>query len=196
MILAKANPFEGPSFSRLNRLRRLAWQIVWLFFARPTPPPLHAWRCWLLRCFGASIAKGCHVYADARIWAPWNLVMGSKACLGPRVICYSMAPIVLGERAVVSQGAHLCTGSHDYTSATFPLFARPIIIGADAWICTEAFLGPGVQIGEGAVIGARAVAMRSQPAWMVCSGNPAQPLKPRSHPHSILSIPEDGSSRD
>lgn len=86
---------------------------------------------------------------------------------------------------VVSQGVHLCTGSHVYSSDTFPLFAKPITIGADAWICTEAFVGPGVQIAEGAVIGARAVVMRSQPAWMVCAGNPAHPLKPRLHPRSI-----------
>ena len=156
-----------------------------LLIGPATPPPLHAWRCFLLRCFGARIAAGCHIYSDARIWAPWNLHMAAQACLGPRVICYSMAPIHLGERVVVSQGGHLCTGSHDYTSATFPLFARPITIGADAWICTEAFVGPGVQIGEGAVIGARAVAMRSQPAWMVCAGNPARPLKPRLHPRGI-----------
>ena len=74
-----------------------------------------------------------------------------------------MPPIVLGERVVVSQRAHLCTGSHDYTSPTFPLFAKTIRVGRDAWICTEAFIGPGVQIGEGAVIGTRAVAMRDQP---------------------------------
>lgn len=90
-----------------------------------------------------------------------------------------MATIVLGKRVVVSQGAHLCTGTHGYTSSSFPLYAKPINVGADAWICTEAFVGLGVQIGEGAVIGARAVAVRSQPAWMVCGGHPAHPLKPR-----------------
>ena len=82
-----------------------------------------------------------------------------------------------------------CTGSHNYTLASFPLYAEPITIGADAWICTEAFLGPGVQIGAGAVIGARAVVIRSQPAWMVCAGNPARPLKPRPHPsnpHQVI----------
>jgi len=152
---------------------------------RPTPPPLHGWRRMLLRGFGANIAEGCHIYSDARVWAPWNLHMASQACLGPRVICYSMAPIYLGERAIVSQGAHLCTGSHDYASPSFHLIAKPITIGADAWVCAEAFVGPGVQIGEGAVIGARAVVIRSQPAWTVCAGNPACPLKPRPHPHSI-----------
>lgn len=180
MILSKANPFDGPSFSRRSRVARLAWQIVWLLLFRPTPPPMHAWRCLLLRCFGARIAHGCHVYSDARVWAPWNLFMAHKSCLGPRVICYSMAPIILGERVVVSQGAHLCTGSHDYTSSSFPLYAKPICIGADAWICSEAFLGPGVEIGEGAVIGARAVVIQSQPAWMVSAGNPARPLKSRT----------------
>lgn len=182
MIIPNSDPYQCASFSLRNRLARVMWHTTWLLLFRPTPPPLHAWRCWLLRRFGAQIAKGCHVYSDVRIWAPWNLVMEPCSCLGPRVNCYSMAPVLLGEKAVVSQGVHLCTGSHDYTSENFQLFARPITIGAHAWICAEAFLGPGVSIGEGAVIGARAVVTRSQSAWMVCGGNPAQAIKPRRHP--------------
>lgn len=185
MILANNKPFEGASFTLGNRLARFSWQLVWSLLFRPTPPAMHAWRCWLLGCFGARIGAGCHIYSDARIWAPWNLHMAAKACLGPRVICYSIAPIHLSERVVVSQGAHLCTGSHDYSLESFPLFAKPISIGADAWICAEAFIGPGVNIGEGAVIGARSVVTQSQPAWMVCAGNPARPLKQREHPRSI-----------
>ena len=110
--------------------------------------------------------------------------MAAYSCLGPSVNCYSMALIELEERVVVSQGAYLCSGSHDYNQESFQLFAEPILICADAWICTEAFLSPGVQIGEGAVIGARAVVTRSQPAWFVSAGNPAQPLKVRKHPRS------------
>lgn len=182
MILAKAHPFKGASFSRRNRLARLIWQLVWLLLFRPTPPPCHAWRCWLLRKFGARIGAPCYVYNDVEIWAPWNLVMADYSTLGRRVIVYSMAEVSLGLRAVVSQGVHLCTGSHDHESANFQLFALPIEIGADAWICAEAFLAPGVSIGEGAVIGARAVVTRDQPAWMVCAGNPCRPLKPRTQP--------------
>ncbi len=187
MILANNTPLIGPSFSLANRLSRLIWQIVSILLFKPTPTPMHAWRCWLLRRFGAQIAPGCHIYSNVEIWAPWNLEMSYKACLGPRVNCYSMAPIRLGQRVVVSQGAHLCSGTHDYTKESFPLYAKPITIGDDAWICTEAFIGPGVHIGEGAVVGARSVAIRSQPPWMVCAGNPARPLKPRQHPRSILS---------
>lgn len=184
MILAKENPFEGASFSRRNRLARVIWQVVWLLLFRPSPPPMHIWRCWLLRLFGAQIDSTCHVYSSVKIWAPWNLKMAAFSCLGPGVNCYSMGVIELEERVVVSQGAHLCSGSHDYTRESFQLFAEPILICADAWICAEAFLSPGVQIGEGAVIGARAVVTRSQPPWFVCAGNPARPCKPRRHPRS------------
>jgi putative colanic acid biosynthesis acetyltransferase WcaF len=182
VILSKATPFEGPSFSLRNRFARLVWHVIWLTMFRPSPAPLHAWRCWLLRRFGARIAPFCHVYSDVEIWAPWNLQMAAHSCLGRRVICYSMAPVILGERVVVSQGVHLCTGSHDYESDNFQLFARPIQIGSDAWICTEAFLAPGVSIGNGAVIGARSVVSRDQPAWMVCAGNPCRPIKSRTPP--------------
>ena len=183
MILPNTFSSEGPSFSLRNRFARVLWHFIWISLFRPTPPPMHSWRCWLLRLFGARIASGCHVYSQVRIWAPWNLSMAQKACLGPRVNCYSMAPIVLGERVVVSQGVHLCTGTHNYNLVSFPLVSEPIIIGSDAWICSEAFIGPGVEIGEGAVIGARSVVMKSQPCWMVCAGNPSRPLKPRIHPN-------------
>ena len=184
MILTKENPYEGASFSRRNRFTRLAWDVVWFLLFRPTPPPAHAWRCWLLRLFGARIHSSCHVYSTAKIWAPWNLRMKANSCLGPRVNCYSMALIELGERVVISQGAHLCSGSHDYNQESFQLQAKPIKIGADAWVCAEAFLAPGVEIGEGTVIGARSVVTRSQPSWHVCAGNPARVCKPRLHPRS------------
>ena len=184
MILAKANPFEGASFSRRNRLSRVIWQIVWLLLFRPSPPPAHAWRCWLLRRFGAKIHPACHVYSTVKIWAPWNLSMAVNSCLGRDVNCYSMARVELGARVVVSQGVYLCTGSHDYTQESFQLFAEPIVIDSDAWICAEAFLAPGVRIGEGAVIGARSVVTRSQTPWFICAGDPAQSIKPRQHPRS------------
>jgi putative colanic acid biosynthesis acetyltransferase WcaF len=182
MILAKPKPFEGASFSLRNRLSRVCWQLVWLLLFRPTPAPLHGWRCLVLRAFGARIGPHCHIYPDVQIWAPWNLAMEERSCLGPRVNCYSMGTVSLGRRAVVSQGVHICTGSHDHESELFQLFTRPISIGADAWICAEAFLAPGVSIGDGAVIGARAVVTRSQPEWMVCAGNPCRPLKVRRKP--------------
>lgn len=129
--------------------------------------------------FGAKMGRGCHVYGKVRIWAPWNLVIEDEAGVGDDAILYSMTTITIGRRAVVSQGAHLCTGTHDHEDPSFRLFAKPITIGAEAWICADAFVGPGVTVGEGAVVGARSVATKDVPAWMVCAGNPCKPLKKR-----------------
>jgi putative colanic acid biosynthesis acetyltransferase WcaF len=95
------------------------------------------------------------------------------------VVLYSQGKITLGRRAVVSQGSHLCTGTHDYEQDGFPLVTKPIRVGDHAWIAAEVFVHPGVEIGEGAVVGARSVVVRDLPEWMVCSGNPCEPLKPR-----------------
>jgi putative colanic acid biosynthesis acetyltransferase WcaF len=168
-----------PSFSISNRLARVVWGLVYTLLFRPSPRPLYAWRSFLLRCFGASIGKHCHIYPHTRIWAPWNLILDDYACLGEEVDCYSIAPVTLGKRVVVSQRVFLCTGSHDYEDPNFQLYAKPIYIGDDAWICAEAFVGPGVTVGEGAVVGARSVATKNIPNWMVCAGNPCKPLKPR-----------------
>lgn len=125
------------------------------------------------------MGKHCHIYPKVKIWAPWNLVVEDEGSAGDDVNLYSMAQISIGRRAVVSQGAHLCTGTHDYEDPAFQLYASPIHIGAEAWICTEAFIGPGVSVGEGAVIGARSVAMKDMPAWTVCAGQPCRVIKPR-----------------
>ena len=169
----------GPSFSFGHRLRRLVWMIVWGLLASWTPPMFHAWRRAVLRFFGARIGRGVRVYGGARVWFPPDLVLGDYAVLGPGVNCYNQAPITIGARAVVSQGAHLCAGSHDISDPNFQLIAKPIVIGANAWIAAEAFVGPGVVVGEGAVLGARGCAFSRLEAWTVYVGNPAKALRPR-----------------
>ena len=135
------------------------------------------------------------VRASARVWFPAHLAMARGAVIGPGVNVYCMGTISLGEEVLVSQGAHLCAGTHDYDSPQFQLVARPIHIGARAWIAAEAFVGPGTRIGEGAVLGARAVAFGELAAWTVYSGNPARPIRPVARWQLrialTLSVPED-----
>lgn len=177
---ARSKPLEGgPSFSLSNRLLRALWLMTWGFLAAWTPPPLHGWRRLVLRAFGATVGPGARVYGRARIWYPPNLVLGANAVLGPGVTCYNQDRITIGARTVISQGAHLCTGSHDIADPNFQLITRPITIGPDAWIAAEAFVGPGVTVGEGAVLGARGVTFRGLKALTVYAGNPAREIRRR-----------------
>jgi len=134
----------------------------------------------LLRLFGAKIHSTAIVRSSARIWWPGNLTMGAHASIGPGVICYNVAEIVLDDFAIVSQRAHLCTASHDVHDPDFPLVARPIRIGRRAWIAAEAFVGPGVTAGEGSVLAARGVAVRDLDRWTIHAGNPARAVKTRT----------------
>jgi putative colanic acid biosynthesis acetyltransferase WcaF len=169
----------GPSFSVRHRVLRLAWGIVWALLAAWTPAPLHRWRALLLRLFGARLARNVRVHGSARIWYPPYLVTEENTLIGRGAIIYCIAPVRLGRGVVISQGAHLCTGSHDIDDASFQLTARPITVGANAWVAAEAFVGPGVLIGEGAVLGARGVAFSDLAAWTVYAGNPARPIRAR-----------------
>ncbi len=170
---------SGPSFSLRNRLARVVWNLAWLLLFLPSPRPIHAWRRFVLRVFGAKIGRSVHVYPSAKIWAPWNLVLHDECGVGDRTILYSQGIITIGARAVISQGVHLCTGTHDYRKRGFPLYTKPIEIGAEAWLAAECMVLPGVTIAEGAVIGARSVVTRDMPAWTVCAGHPCTPVKPR-----------------
>ncbi|HEX4240893.1 MAG TPA: putative colanic acid biosynthesis acetyltransferase [Steroidobacteraceae bacterium] len=162
-----------------QRVRRFAWNIVWMFLYRPTPRPFHAWRRLLLRAFGARISAGAVPYAAARIWAPWNLTMGAHSCLSDFVDCYCVAPITLGPHSTVSQYAYLCSASHDYREPGMPLVIAPIVIGPDAWVAAGAFIGPGIAVGAGAVVGARSTVTRDVDPWSVVAGSPARPTGSR-----------------
>lgn len=177
---SSSNPKQGgPSFPLAHRLTRLAWCIAWNGFGRWTPTPMFGWRRFLLQLFGAQIAATAKVYPGVRIWYPRNLTMAEFSCLAPAVNCYSMAPIRLGAYALVSQGAHLCAGTHDVDDRHFQLVVKPITIGANAWVAAEAFVGPGVDMADGSVLGARAVTFRSIATNAIHAGNPARFIRMR-----------------
>lgn len=169
----------GPSFSLANRLFRIVWMAGWLVLARFTPPPLHGWRRVVLRVFGARIGKGARVHASVSIWSPRNLALGDHVLIGPGTRLYNQGMITVGDRTVISQRAHLCASSHDIADPEFQLVLRPITIGAGCWVAAEAFVGPGVSMGDRAVLGARGALFEDAEPSTVYSGNPARKLRMR-----------------
>jgi putative colanic acid biosynthesis acetyltransferase WcaF len=110
---------------------------------------------------------------------PWNFEIGDWSSIGEYVYIYNLGKITIGNNTTISHRSHLCAGTHDYTRSTLPLIKPPISIGNNSWICTDTFIGPGVTICEGAVVGARAVVTKDVPSWTVVVGNPAKPVKKR-----------------
>jgi putative colanic acid biosynthesis acetyltransferase WcaF len=151
---------------------------------RWSPRPFHRWRAWLLRCFGAEIPNlgAVVIFPTATIHFPWKLVLSPRAMVGPFVRIYNIAPVRFGYGANVSQFTHLCAGSHDYTRWELPTTFGAINIGDNVWIAADVFVGPGVNIGELAVVGARSVVLGDLPARTICVGHPCRAVKDRPEP--------------
>lgn len=168
------------NYTLWDKLQRLAWNVCWALLFRPFGLPIFkGWRSFVLRCWGAKIGKGSLVHASATIWAPWNLELGQRTCIGPHTIIYSADKIILGNKVAISQYAYLCTASHDFNDPHHRLITAPIRVEDYAWVAAEAYVGMGVTVGEGAVVGARASVYKSVEPWTVVGGNPARFLKKR-----------------
>jgi putative colanic acid biosynthesis acetyltransferase WcaF len=168
------------SFPLRHKVARALWTAVWALLFRPSPVVMRGWRRLLLRTFGASIGRGADPYPSARVWAPWNLEMGDYSCLSHNVDCYCVDRIRIGANATISQYSFLCTASHDITDPKMGLVTAPISVGEGAWVAADAFIGPGVIIGDGAVVGARSSVFKDVQPWTVVGGNPARVIKHRT----------------
>ena len=178
-----ADPYKRPAFSLGSRIQRLMWGICWSVFYRLSPRPLFAWRAFLLRLFGAKLGPTCKFYPSSRVWAPWNLVCADLVAVGDRAEIYNPAPMRLGSHAILSQGGYLCGATHDFNDPAFPLLAYSMEVGANAWVCARACVAPGVNVGEGAVLGLASVATRDLEPWGVYAGSPAVKVKERKRVH-------------
>lgn len=170
---------KAKKWSRKEQLGRVLWALAQPFFAL-SPRPFWGWRRMMLRLFGAEVGTNVRVFPSVQITIPWNLTLGDYCAIGDRAILYALGPITIGANATVSQGAHLCAGSHDWRQPHMPLTKPPIIIGENCWIAADAFVGPNVTVSASAILGARAVANRDIPAFAIAIGNPAEIVSKRS----------------
>jgi putative colanic acid biosynthesis acetyltransferase WcaF len=169
---------RGQKYTAGEQFRRVLWGFGKPLF-RFSPRPCFGWRRMVLRCFGASVGKHVNMYPSTRIYFPWNLTVGDWSAIGEDALIYNLGPVTIGSRVTISHRAHLCAGTHDYTRPDLPLLRPPIVVKDQAWICADAFIGPGVTVEEGAVAGARAVVMKNVSAWTIVAGNPAQEIRKR-----------------
>ncbi|MBB4070367.1 putative colanic acid biosynthesis acetyltransferase WcaF [Salinibacter ruber] len=166
-------------YEPMDLIRRVLWGVGAVLF-RWTPRLLYGLRNALLRLFGAEVGRNVRIHPRATIYFPWNLSIGDWSSVGEDALIYNLGSIAIGEQVTISQRAHLCAGTHDATDPAMPLKKPPIAVGDQAWVCADAFVGPDVTVGEGAVVGARAVAVGDVDAWTIVGGNPARKIKRRT----------------
>ncbi|RVU83414.1 putative colanic acid biosynthesis acetyltransferase [Leucothrix sargassi] len=177
--ILKKRKMNDSVFSLKNKVIRLVWSLVYLFFYRFSPIPLFRWRILVLKFFGADVHPNARVYPSSKIWLPSNLSISDGATLGPEVEVYNQGKVTIGSDAIVSQGAYLCASSHDYTDPLHPLVLSPIIIEDDVWVCAKAIVAPGVTVKRGSIIGLGSIITKNTDELGVYAGNPAKLIKYR-----------------
>jgi len=120
--------------------------------------------------------------------------------------------LIIGSFCSIGSGASFIMAGnqghrHDWIS-TFPFFymseiehfsngldgfekAGDTVVGNDVWIGSEAMIMPGISIGDGAVIGSRAVVTKDVAPYTIVGGNPAKYIKQRfsdEHIDKLLKI--------
>lgn len=162
------------------KMKRLVWILVWGLCASWMPYFVGRWwRIFLLHLFGMKDEGSVSVYPTIKVWAPWNLKMGSCVAIDDAVNLYSAAPIIIGTKVAISREAFICTASHDPSLAWRPLVTKPITICDGVWIGARAIVLPGVTIGEGAIVAAGAVVTKDVHPFTIVGGNPAKVIKER-----------------
>ena len=155
------------------------WWLVQATLFRWSPQVCYGWRRYLLRCFGAKVGTSVVIRPTVTVTYPWKVSIGDYSMIGDDAVLYSLGDIQIGNHAVVSQKCYLCTGSHDYQSESFDIYAKPIVIGDEAWLAMDVFVAPGVSVGKGTLVGSRSSIYQDLPPGMVCMGGPAKVVKAR-----------------
>lgn len=166
-------------FTRKEKVIRLLWVMVQATIFRFSPRRADRWRAFLLRRFGAKVGTPKLLRGTARFEVPWNIELGEGVTIGEGVRMYSLGKITVGDHSVISQYSHICAGTHDHESTAFQLIRVPITIGRHVWIGTDAFVAPGITIGDGVIVAARSNVVKDLPPWRICVGSPAKPIRPR-----------------
>lgn len=168
-----------PNFRGRSGVWCQLWWLVQSCLFSTSPQFMYGWRRFLLRAFGATIGQGAIIRPTVRVTYPWKLTVGNHAWIGDHVDLYTLDDIIIGDHVVVSQRSYLCTGSHDPSSRTFSIYAKPIVVKEGAWVATDVFVGPGVTVGRNALIGARSSLFSDAEPDFLYVGSPAHKMKPR-----------------
>ena len=166
--------FSSASFDRgAGVFKEALWLLVSKVLFQHFPFCASALKCAVLRAFGAEVGRGVVIKPDIKITFPWKLRLGDHVWLGEECWLLNLAPIAVESHVCISQRAFVCTGSHNYKSPVFDLIVQPVRLERGAWLGASAWVGPGVTVGNHAVVTAGSVATKNLEPCGIYRGNPA-----------------------
>jgi putative colanic acid biosynthesis acetyltransferase WcaF len=155
-------------------LKQFLWFTLGSYLLTSRNLPGSFWRIYMLRLFGALIGERTRIKPGLRVKYPWRLSVGHACWLGEDVWIDNIAQVTIEDYVCISQGVYLCTGNHNYRSASFDLCCAPICLASGSWLGAQSRIGPGVTIGPDTVVTLASVVLHSVPASSVVSGHPAR----------------------
>jgi acetyltransferase-like isoleucine patch superfamily enzyme len=137
------------------------------------------------------ISLGANVLLYPRVWinvvSEWAGVkydgaiqIGDRVSISYDVQISAAQSIIIEDDVTIASGAVIVDHFHDYRHVGTPIFTAPLSkpspvrIGKRSFLGVHCFIGPGVQIGEQAMVAANAVVMKDVPAYAIAAGNPAR----------------------
>lgn len=141
--------------------------------------PFYGLKRMALRLFGARVGHGVIIKPRVNIKYPWRVTIGDNVWIGEGAWLDSLGDIRIGANCCVSQGAYFCTGNHDWSSTSFDLIIKPIVLEEGCWIGCRATLLGGATLGSHAVVSAGSVFSGEAEAYTIYRGNPAEPISQR-----------------
>lgn len=107
-----------------------------------------------------------------------NIKIGKNVFINACCRFQDQGGIEIGDGSLIGHNTTIATLNHDFNPAKRQnLIPRPVKIGKNVWIGSDCTILPGVEIGDGAIIGAGSVVTKSIPANTIAVGNPARVIK-------------------
>ncbi|WP_256007272.1 colanic acid biosynthesis acetyltransferase WcaF [Pedobacter deserti] len=171
--------FDKKGFSTGASLLRISlWYFTSTLLVRSGIIPSSSILVFILKLFGARIGKDVRIKPGIQIKYPWKLRVGDHCWLAECTV-ENTDFVLIGNNVCISQQAMIITGNHDYTSASFDLLTRPVIIEDSVWIAARAILPPGTWAHKGSVLTIGSVAAGNLTENMIYKGNPAAIIRQR-----------------
>ena len=180
MNKVQLNQYNNNSYNPGSMLKKTLWYFTNMFFFKTLFPFPSSFKIELLKIFGAKVGRNIRIKPDVNIKYPWFLEIGNDCWIGEGVWIDNLAKVTIGSNVVLSQGAYLLTGSHDYTKESFDLMLGEIVLEDGVWIGAKATVCPGVTCKSHAVLAVGSVATKDLEAYGVYQGNPAEMKRKRS----------------